>query len=61
MSVLMTKKKADAIRSVERDAHLISDKTAAERVISTEPRAVRQELERFANSREYQEFRMKHG
>lgn len=61
MTVLMTEKKANAIISVERDKHLLTDKAASERIIETEPEADRKALTEYSNSKEYLEFRMKNG
>jgi hypothetical protein len=61
MSVLMTKKKADAIASAERDQHLLTDKAARERVLEAEPERKRKSLRKVAESRWLQDFRMRAG
>ncbi len=61
MTVLVTKKKKDALASVERDRGLLTDKAAAERSIEAEPAHRRKHLEKVSKSRAYLEFRMKNG
>lgn len=61
MPVIMTKRKADAIRSVEHDRYLISDVTARDRVLEAEPERDRAPLKRVAESKQYLEARMKAG
>lgn len=61
MTVLMTKEKADAIASVERDKHLLTDKAAEERIRTTEPISIREQLKKHSESRDYLDFRMKNG
>ena len=61
MTVLMTKKKADALKSIERDRYLISDSAARERALDAEPPAVRERLRKMPESRAWLDLRNKVG
>ncbi len=57
----MTKRKAEALASVELDRHLLTDEAARDRVLDAEPQEDRDALKRYSQGREYLDFRMRHG
>lgn len=61
MGVLVTRKKAKALDSVQRDRNLLSDNAARDRILEAEPERLHKPLRKVGESRGYLEMRMKAG